>query len=51
MCVYIYVLVYIRTHTHTHRGFPGGSVVNNLPTINIVGLAPDHLSKVNITVK
>ena len=56
-CVYAYIYIYmyicicIHTHTHTHRGFPGGSVVNNLPTINTVGLVPDHLNKVNITVK
>ena len=23
--------IYIYTHTHTYRGFPGGSVVKNLP--------------------
>ena len=47
----MYVYVYTHTRTHKHRGFPGGSVVNNLPTINTVGLVPDHLNKVNITVK
>ena len=28
---YIYIYIYIYTHTHTHTGFPGGSVVKNLP--------------------
>ena len=27
VCVYIHT----HTHTHTHTGFPGGSVVKNLP--------------------
>ena len=40
---YIYIYIYIinifiykhtHTHTHTHTGFPGGSVVKNLP-VNI----------------
>ena len=29
--IYIYIYVYIYTHTHIHKGFPGGSVLKNLP--------------------
>ena len=40
MCIYLYVyacyiqylyLLLLHTHTHTHTGFPGGTVVKNLP--------------------
>ena len=28
---YIYIYIYIYTNTHMYKGFPGGSVVKNLP--------------------
>ena len=31
VCVHKYIHIYIYTNTHIYKGFPGGSVVKNLP--------------------